>query len=104
MVVSRYVVVSPNCPDWSKKPGTDFENRRASNFGCATETNLGLMVANPRDLVVGRSPGPADAEHNAQSLVRYRVRKTESPSNSSTGESPRMVSNSLREVFMRSLA
>src|SRR5216684_2055015 len=60
--VERYVVTPPACPNWSKPPGGDPTNTVGSNFGCATTTNLGLMIANPRDLLIGRKPGPADAE------------------------------------------
>jgi len=42
------------------------------NLGCSTARNLGLMVARPRDLVVGRDPGPADGERGAAAMERYR--------------------------------
>ncbi len=70
--IGRYVVTTPKCPDWSKPSHKDFDNRVSSNFGCATETNLGLMVANPGDLLRGRSAGPADGEAMAKSIEAYR--------------------------------
>ena len=72
IIVERYLVTPPACPDWSRRSGVDFANAPHSNFGCATETNLGLMVANPRDLVRGRSLAPADGTHQAEGIVRYR--------------------------------
>lgn len=72
IVLERYVVTPPACPDWSRRSGVDYANRAHSNFGCATETNLGLMIANPRDLVRGRKLGPADGVHQAEGIVRYR--------------------------------
>jgi type IV pilus biogenesis protein CpaD/CtpE len=33
------------------------------------------MLARPRDAVVGRSPGPADATVNAAAIARYREGK-----------------------------
>ena len=44
-------------PTGAGESGTDFANLPHSNFGCATQTNLGLMVAEPRDLVRGRALG-----------------------------------------------
>ncbi len=72
IVLERYLVTPPACPDWSRRSGVDFANLPHSNFGCATQTNLGLMIANPRDLVRGRRVGPADGVHQAEGIVRYR--------------------------------
>lgn len=75
LVIERYLVTLPACPDWSRESGTDFSNQPHSNLGCATQTNLGLMVAEPRDLVRGRTLGPADGVHQAEGIVRYRQGK-----------------------------
>jgi pilus assembly protein CpaD len=72
--VERFVVVPPPCPNWSKPSGTDFGNTPSSNFGCATATNLGLMVAQPRDLVVGRVPGPTEIERAVHLEQDFRQR------------------------------
>ncbi|HEX6980592.1 MAG TPA: CpaD family pilus assembly lipoprotein [Alphaproteobacteria bacterium] len=76
VVVERHLVTPPVCPDWSKPAGEDFTNYAGSNFGCATAVNLGLMVADPADLLGGRSLGPADGDVAAQSIERYRLGKT----------------------------
>jgi pilus assembly protein CpaD len=73
--LERYVVTPPDCPNWSKPTGGDPTNSVASNFGCATATNLGLMVANPRDLIAGRTPGPVDAEPTLIAVQNYRAGK-----------------------------
>ncbi len=75
LVLERYLVTLPACPDWSRESGTDFANLPHSNFGCATQSNLGLMVAEPRDLVRGRTLGPADGIQQAEGIVRYRTGK-----------------------------
>tara|TARA_R110000868_G_scaffold266660_1_gene525974 strand:+ start:13547 stop:14269 length:723 start_codon:yes stop_codon:yes gene_type:complete len=72
VVLGRYIVVPPECPDWSKRADGDSANRVSSNFGCATVTNLGLMVANPGDLVRGHRPGPADGAVGARRYKTYR--------------------------------
>lgn len=70
--IGRYIVVPPQCPDWRKPSEDDPSNTPSSNLGCATETNLGLMVADPRDLVVGKDIAPSDADHNGYAVQRYR--------------------------------
>ncbi|MGH6945302.1 MAG: CpaD family pilus assembly lipoprotein [Geminicoccaceae bacterium] len=75
VIVERYVVTPPACPDWSRASGTDFANLPHSNQGCATETNLGLMIAEPKDLVRGRGLAPADGTQAAEAIVRYRTGK-----------------------------
>jgi pilus assembly protein CpaD len=75
VVVNRYVVVPPNCPDWSKPATADYSNTPMSNLGCATTANLGTMVADPRELIQGRQPGPADAEAATGAIRRYRTDK-----------------------------
>ncbi|MGI9510341.1 MAG: CpaD family pilus assembly lipoprotein [Geminicoccaceae bacterium] len=72
IVLERYLVTPPACPDWSRRTGVDYANQPHTNFGCATETNLGLMIADPRDLVKGRTLAPADGVHQAEGIVRYR--------------------------------
>jgi pilus assembly protein CpaD len=72
IVIGRYIVIPPSCPNWSKPSSADANNRRGSNFGCATATNLGAMVADPGDLVTGKSIGPGDGTVSAGSVQRYR--------------------------------
>jgi pilus assembly protein CpaD len=72
VTVGRYVVTGPACPDYSKPEADDFNNSPVSNHGCATTANLGLMVANPADLVRGTTAGPADGEFAARGVERYR--------------------------------
>ncbi|MBL6946975.1 MAG: hypothetical protein ISR47_10075 [Rhodospirillales bacterium] len=76
VVVRRYVVTLPGCPDWSGRPGRTDNNVVTRNWGCATATNLGLMVANPADLAYGRKPGPMDGEAAVLAIQRYRAGET----------------------------
>jgi pilus assembly protein CpaD len=75
IVVRRYVVTLPGCPDWSGKL-TSYTNTPSSNWGCATAINLGLMIAEPSDLVRGRDLGVADGEALAGAIERYRKGET----------------------------
>ncbi len=76
VIVRRYVVTLPGCPDWTGRPGISYDNTRSSNFGCATAVNFGLMVADPGDIVAGRHPGLLDGEFAARSIERYRKGET----------------------------
>ncbi len=76
VIVRRYVVTLPGCPDWTGRPGITYNNIPSSNFGCATAVNLGLMVADPGDMVAGRHPGLMDGEFVARSIERYRKGET----------------------------
>jgi pilus assembly protein CpaD len=79
VLVERYVVTPPNCPNWTKPAYGDHSNTMPSNFGCADATNLGLMVADPRDLVIGRSPGPPQGDPALAGYDRYVAGKPKVP-------------------------
>lgn len=72
VVVERYVVAALNCPDWTQPKGSNPENATHRNFGCADAHNLGQMVADKRDLVTGRTLGPADGMLMARGVNQYR--------------------------------
>lgn len=86
IVVNRYVVVPPNCPDWSKPATADYGNTPMSNLGCSTTANLGLMVADPGELIQGRAAGPADATGSVLAIQRYRAGKITPLDKSSTSD------------------
>lgn len=81
--VGRTLVTLPACPNWSKPSASDFENQPSSNFGCANETNLGMMVANPSDLASGLPTGPAAGHPSAAAVNRYLNDKVVLPSSNS---------------------
>ena len=76
VVVRRHVVRLPACPDWTGRPGRNFNNTVSSNWGCATAVNFGMMVADPADLGSGRDPGPTDGTYGALSIQRYHKGET----------------------------
>lgn len=73
VVVQRYSVTLPGCPDWSDNPAHIWDNTVGRNWGCATAVNLGLMVNDPADLAAGRVPGPMDGEAATLAIQRYRA-------------------------------
>lgn len=84
VVIGRYVVTPPRCPDWSKPATGDPSNQVGSNYGCAMATNLGVMIADPGDLVRGRDPGPTNGEAAARAVERYRADQVKKPAEVST--------------------
>lgn len=76
VVVRRYTVTLPACPDYTQYPGNTFDNGKSSNFGCATATNLGLMVADPGDLIAGQDLAASNGQVQADAVQRYLDGKT----------------------------
>lgn len=68
-------LISPNCPDWKMSPVTTYSNTKQGNIGCATVTNLGLMLEDPRDLERGASGGVVtpDPTRSADAIEKYRM-------------------------------
>jgi pilus assembly protein CpaD len=85
--VARTLVTLPPCPNWSKPPQLDFANAPSSNFACATETNLGLMVANPTDLASARSLSGTPGQPAVAAVQRYLTDKI-TPLPSASGATP----------------
>jgi pilus assembly protein CpaD len=81
----RYLVSLPPCPNWSKWSTLDMTNAHASNFGCTTANNLGMMVASPADLVGGRPVGLADALPAVAAVNRYRTDNVQLPAAATVG-------------------
>lgn len=85
LVIERHQVTLPACPDWTGVGGVTHDNRVSRNWGCANAVNLGLMVANPRDLAAGRDPGVGDGEALVLAIQRYRAGETKPLMGSTTG-------------------
>ncbi len=73
LIVGRYLVVPPECPNWGKPSYGDPMNTLGSNFGCANQVNIGLMIADPGDLVRGRRLTPGMAGAAVLGIERYRA-------------------------------
>lgn len=81
-------VVSPHCPDWRVSPVTNYSNTaHQANFGCATTVNLGLMVADPQDLVKGKgeSANDSDAVTSGAAVNAYKNSSGSSSGSAATG-------------------
>ena len=69
--IERGVATPPACPDWSKPP-IDYSAQVASNFGCATASNLAGMVADPTDILRGNPTGRSSGAMSGAAVQSYR--------------------------------
>jgi pilus assembly protein CpaD len=53
IVVTRAKATVPGCPDWSARSDVNLNAATSSNYGCATNSNIAAMVANPDHLLKG---------------------------------------------------
>lgn len=71
IVVSRASATVPGCPDWKSPPVGDAQ--RLPNWGCGVNSALAAMVANPEDLLSGRTGDSAvDANTNSKAIKTFR--------------------------------
>ena len=75
VIVSRSVASVPGCPNWEDSWEIGNRNTTSSNYGCAINSNLAAMVANPDDLVLGqRGERGGDAAATTKAIDAYRRR------------------------------
>ncbi|WP_375428494.1 CpaD family pilus assembly protein [uncultured Sphingomonas sp.] len=73
VIVSRRRAFVPGCPDWSRDASLEIGSNTSSNHGCAVNANLAAMIANPADLVRGRTgPGATDPLLSTKAIDTYR--------------------------------
>ena len=74
VVVARRRAVVPGCPNWSDAAqAADWDNKSSSNYGCAVNSNIAAMIANPQDLIHGREgAGVTDAVTATRAVEMYR--------------------------------
>lgn len=73
VTVRRATASVPGCPNWRQaKLVGDLESTE-SNYGCAVNSNIAAMVANPNDLVLGQSGEPTgDPDSATKAITTYR--------------------------------
>jgi pilus assembly protein CpaD len=76
IVVSRSRATVPGCPDWSAKSDANFNNATSTNYGCAVNSNIAAMVANPEHLLKGdASTGETLVMSSTKAIDSYRDAK-----------------------------
>ena len=69
VVIVRASATVPHCPDWSANAQANPRNALSSNYGCATNSNLAAMIANPDDLIKGtKSSGTPAVQSNNRAI------------------------------------
>jgi pilus assembly protein CpaD len=66
-----YGAHADRCGDWSENLSATGDNQPMPNFGCAVQSNIAAMVADPRDLVQPRGMGDADMTRRRVVLGHY---------------------------------
>jgi pilus assembly protein CpaD len=76
VVIQRYTAMIPDCGQEISRPAgmMEWSDEPVSirKLGCSNEADLGLMVADPRDLAGGRQLGDSPGYHDAAVVKRYR--------------------------------
>jgi pilus assembly protein CpaD len=68
VVLSRAKAFVPGCSDHSRDASNEFDSNTSSNYGCAINSNIAAMTANPTDLVRGQG-----SEAGTDPRVSYRA-------------------------------
>lgn len=55
VVITRSTASVPGCPDWSESSDMNYSNGTSPGYGCAVNSNLAAMIANPEDLLQGQT-------------------------------------------------
>jgi pilus assembly protein CpaD len=71
VVASRSTASVPGCPNWAPAEIAATGNT-SSNYGCATNSNLAAMIANPNDLVQGQDGSAQGAATATRAINSYR--------------------------------
>jgi pilus assembly protein CpaD len=75
VVVTRSHASVPGCPDWSGQLGGQLNNSNAANFGCAVNSNIAAMVADPEHLLRGATgTGETVVMSSTKAIDSYRQR------------------------------
>ncbi len=72
VVVSRASAHVPGCPDWASASSINPTNATSSNYGCATNSNLAAMVADPNDLIKGARSEGNDPSMATRAIKTFR--------------------------------
>ncbi|WP_447755093.1 CpaD family pilus assembly protein [Sphingopyxis fribergensis] len=72
VVVTRASASVPGCPNWESKSAINIVNATSSNYGCATNSNLASMVADPNDLIKGARNDRSDPSAATRAIRTYR--------------------------------
>ena len=87
LAYERPVAVPPECRNWSSDLGENRERLPYNDFGCTTQRNLALTVANSRDLQVAQEETPRSSERRGKAWESYAGSGNESGGGGGGGDS-----------------
>ena len=75
VIVVRATASVPGCPDWRDNSDTNFANATSHGYGCAVNSNIAAMVADPHHLVKGATgSGETVVMSSNKAIDAYRER------------------------------
>lgn len=73
VIITRSHAHVPGCPDWSNQFRTTLANSQSPGFGCATNSNMAAMIADPEHLLEGaKGSGETMAMTSTRAIEAYR--------------------------------
>ena len=72
VVVTRAAAEVPHCPNWDRPSQPELAASTMSNYGCATNSNLAAMIADPNDLIEGKPYAGSDPRVAIKAIRTYR--------------------------------
>ena len=73
VVITRSSASVPDCPDWSEKADANYLNATSAGYGCAVNSNIAAMVADPQDLLEGKKgSGETTIATSNKAITTYR--------------------------------
>jgi pilus assembly protein CpaD len=74
VVVTRSNASVPSCPNHSTTHDRNFNAGNNNNYGCAMNSNLAAMVADPEDLLRGRDNKRLDSNSGKAAVNAYKTK------------------------------
>jgi pilus assembly protein CpaD len=72
IIVTKSGAHAEACGSWPKDVTQTSQNDQYENFGCAQQSNIAALVANPQDLVRPRAQSPSDPMRRSKIFDNYR--------------------------------
>ena len=86
VVITRSSAHVPGCPDWSDQVRTTLGNNTSDGYGCAINSNLAAMIADPEHLLEGaHGNGETMISTSTRAIQAYRDGSVAAPAAVSAG-------------------
>ncbi|MEY4952785.1 MAG: hypothetical protein RL299_1209 [Pseudomonadota bacterium] len=73
VIISRSSATVPDCPNWSQNTNANLNNSTNASYGCAVNSNMAAMVADPQHLIQGASgTGVTTVMSSTKAIETYR--------------------------------